>query len=165
MTYYKKKSICCHCSESITQKVYAFSMEHFELPLCIPCQEDFKIKALKATPLAKSLYIELKRRGVPAELEKWDGTKTIDIAVVDAKVNIEVDGAQHNHNAEQAIADLLRTLFAFKKGYLTLRIPNSLVKYNVNKTRANYRILHRKQASNGGRSILLLINFHFTKFK
>lgn len=134
MTYYKKRSICCHCSNAISTKVYSFSLEIFELPLCIPCQEDFKIKAQKATPIAKALYIELKRRGVPAELEKWDGTKTIDIAVVDARVNIEVDGGQHNYNSNQAFADLKRTLYSFKKGYLTLRIPNSLVKHDIQKT-------------------------------
>jgi very-short-patch-repair endonuclease len=134
MTYYSKPSICCHCNESISPRVYSFSMENFELPLCIPCQEEFKIKSQKATPIAVALYKQLKKRGVPAELEKWDGTKTIDIAVVDAKVNIEVDGSQHNFNADQAMRDLLRTLLAFKKGYLTLRIPNSLVKYNLEKT-------------------------------
>jgi very-short-patch-repair endonuclease len=109
-------------------------MENFEISLCVPCQEEFKIKSQKATPLAVALYKELKKRGVPAELEKWDGNKTIDIAVVDAKVNIEVDGGQHNFNADQAMRDLFGTLHAFKKGYLTLRIPNSLIKYNVEKT-------------------------------
>ncbi len=78
--------------------------------------------------------IELKRRGVPAELEKWDGKKTIDIAVVEAKVNIEVDGGQHNYNSNQALVDLQRTLYSFKKGYLTLRIPNSLIKRDIQKT-------------------------------
>ena len=73
-------------------------------------------------------------RNVPAELEKYDGYKTIDIAVTDAKVNIEVDGAHHNYDHRQALADLQRTYFAFKKGYLTLRIPNSLVKSNLNDT-------------------------------
>jgi very-short-patch-repair endonuclease len=131
---YQRKPFCCHCGESITTKVYSFSIDNFELPLCMPCQEDFKIKSQKATPLAVALYKRLKKRGVPAELEKWDGNKTIDIAVVDAKVNIEVDGGQHNFNADQAMADLFRTLHAFRKGYLTLRIPNSLVKYNLEKT-------------------------------
>jgi very-short-patch-repair endonuclease len=106
----------------------------FEIPLCLPRQEEFKVKSQQATPLAVALFKQLKRRGVPAELEKWDGNKTIDIAVVDAKVNIEVDGGQHNFNADQAMADLFRTLHAFKRGYLTLRVPNSLVKYNLERT-------------------------------
>ncbi|MBN1501954.1 DUF559 domain-containing protein [Candidatus Woesearchaeota archaeon] len=67
-------------------------------------------------------------RGVPVQLEKWDGFKHIDIAITESKVNIEVDGQQHNFNTKQALSDLKRTYFSFKKGYLTLRIPNSLVK-------------------------------------
>lgn len=134
MTYYNKRSICCQCNEPISSKVFSFSTDNFEIALCIPCQEDFKIKLQKATPVAVALFKELKKRGVPAELEKWDGTKTIDIAVVDAKVNIEVDGGQHDFNADQAMRDLFRTLLAFKKGYLTLRIPNSLIKYNLQQT-------------------------------
>lgn len=38
------------------------------------------------------LYFSLREREVPAELEKFDGYKTIDIAVVEVKVNIEVAG-------------------------------------------------------------------------
>lgn len=86
----------------------------------------------KATPLALALFIELKKRGVAAQLEKWDGDKTVDISIEDAKMNIEVDAGQHS--ADQAMRNLLGTLLAFKKGYLTLRIPNSLVKYNLQHT-------------------------------
>jgi len=81
-----------------------------------------------------ALYFALRERGVPAELEKFDGHKTIDIAVTDAKVNIEVDGAHHNYDVRQALADLKRTYFSFLKGYLTLRIPNSLVRLNLEET-------------------------------
>ena len=134
MKYYNRNPICCHCNITISKQVFSFSMDNFEIPLCIPCQEEFKLKCQKATPIAIELYKQLKKRGVPAELEKWDGNKTIDIAVVDAKVNIEVDGRQHNYNAQQALSDLYRTLFAFKKGYLTLRIPNTLIKHDLEKT-------------------------------
>lgn len=80
------------------------------------------------------LYLSLKFRGVPAELEKCDGHKTIDIAVVDAKVNIEVDGPQHNYKCEQALSELSRTFYSFQKGYLTLRIPNTLIRKNLEET-------------------------------
>ena len=73
------------------------------------------------------LYFALKKRGVPAEMEKFDGYKHIDIAIPEARVNIEVDGGHHNFNRNQALSDLKRTYYSFKKGYLTLRIPNSLV--------------------------------------
>jgi very-short-patch-repair endonuclease len=78
--------------------------------------------------------LSLKLRGVPAELEKFDGYNTIDIAVVDAKVNIEVDGPDRNYKCEQALSDLQRSLHAFRKGYLTLRIPNALVNENLEET-------------------------------
>jgi very-short-patch-repair endonuclease len=81
-----------------------------------------------------SLYFALKSRDVPAKLELFDGHKTIDIAVPIARVNIEVDGQQHNYNAKQALADLQRTYYSFLKGYLTLRIPNSLIRHDLEET-------------------------------
>ncbi|MFN3773848.1 DUF559 domain-containing protein [Cloacibacterium normanense] len=74
------------------------------------------------------LYFALKKREVPAQLEKYDGFKHIDIAVPEAKINIEVDGIHHNFNSTQALRDLKRTYHSFLKGYYTLRIPNSLVR-------------------------------------
>lgn len=75
------------------------------------------------------MYFALKDRGVPPELEKSDGFKSINIAVPHAKVNIEVDGMQHSYNGKQALSDLHRPLHSFKKGYSTLRIPNTLAEY------------------------------------
>ena len=80
------------------------------------------------TPEAYMLYRALIRREVPAFLEKWDGHKHIDIAVPEAKFNIEVDGKHHNTNEKQALSDLKRTYWSFKKDYITLRIPNCLVR-------------------------------------
>jgi len=87
-----------------------------------------------ATPHSIVLFLELLKRGIRAELEKFDGYKTIDIAIVEAKINIEVDGTHHNHSPEQAIADLRRTYHSFLKGYYTIRIPNSLVKEHLMET-------------------------------
>ena len=81
-----------------------------------------------------ALYFLLRKKGIPAELEKSDGFKTIDIAVVKAKLNIEVDGSHHNTMHDQALADLQRTYYAFEKGYFTLRIPNSLLKNRLTET-------------------------------
>lgn len=135
MRYYTpQKPKCVDCSSPLQQPVYHYSTTHFGLPLCVACQQDFKIKSQKATKDALALYIALRCREVPAELEKWDGHKTIDIAVTEARVNIEVDGMQHNFNPNQALSDLKRTFFAFKKGYLTLRIPNSLVRSHLDQT-------------------------------
>jgi hypothetical protein len=133
MSYYQKH-FCWECSHKIDNKVFNYSYENFGLSLCRNCQKWFRDIAPETTQEAVSLYFELKRRGVPAELEKYDGFKTIDIAVTHAKVNIEVDGAQHNFNSNQALADLRRTYYSFKKGYLTLRIPNSLVRHHLDET-------------------------------
>jgi len=95
---------------------------------------DAKINLSNGTAEATRLYLSLKRRGVPAELEKFDGYKTIDIAVADAKVNIEVDGHQHISNPKQALSDLKRTYFSLQKGFLTLRIPNALIREYLEET-------------------------------
>jgi hypothetical protein len=135
MIKYNKEHSCCECSVTVDEKVYRYSTDNFGYSLCRSCQSWFEEILLfsTATPEAIAIYFALKRRGVPAELEKNDRFKTIDIAVIDAKVNIEVDGAHHNFKATQALADLDRTLYSFKKGYLTLRIPNSLAKYHLEK--------------------------------
>jgi len=44
-----------------------------------------------------------------------DGYKHIDIAIPEAKINIEIDGVHHNYNAQQALSDLKRTYYSFKK--------------------------------------------------
>src|SRR5687768_13234171 len=104
--------VCIECYNEIRYDEYAYSLKKYNVPLCRPHQEWFK--ALKATDHALLLYFALKKRGVPAELEKFDGHKTIDIAIVECRVNIEVDGKQH-HNPNQALADLKRTYFSFLK--------------------------------------------------
>ena len=44
---------------------------------------------------SESLYKNLLLRGLPVELEKFDGHKTVDITCVPAKLDIEIDGIQH----------------------------------------------------------------------
>jgi very-short-patch-repair endonuclease len=119
---------CCNCLRHIDEQVYQYSMKHFQFALCIPCQSSLRDKIEVTTSHTLSLYFLLRKKGIAAQLEKFDGFKTIDIAVVEARLNIEVDGAHHNTRHEQALADLKRTYYAFEKGYYTLRIPNSLVK-------------------------------------
>jgi hypothetical protein len=120
---------CLECNCSIPSNVFNYSTNNFGVPLCREHQD--WIDNHKATDYAIALYFALKERGVPAELEKYDGFKSIDIAIVAAKVNIEVDGSHHNRDSNQARADLRRTLHSFKKGYFTLRIPNSLIREDL----------------------------------
>jgi hypothetical protein len=123
---------CTECNCPVPCDVYNYSSDHFGFPLC----RDHQKWALQhtATDHAISLYFALKECGVSAELEKHDGFKSIDIAVVKAKVNIEVDGSHHNRDSRQALADLRRTFHSFKKGYFTLRIPNSLIESRFDET-------------------------------
>jgi len=126
------KKSCIECNSFLPSNVFNYSLENFGVPLCRNHQNFIRNK--KTTPETLKLYFALRMLGVPAELEKFDGYKTIDIAVVEAKVNIEVDGMQHKYNSRQALADLKRTYYSFKKGYITLRIPNTLINWNVNET-------------------------------
>ena len=123
---------CLECNRSIYSNVYNFSMDRYSFPLCIDHQR--WCDNHKATDEAIWLYFLLKERGIPAELEKYDGHKSVDIVVEKAKVHIEVDGGHHNYNSRQALTDLKRTYYAFKKGYFTLRIPNSLIYSNPDET-------------------------------
>jgi very-short-patch-repair endonuclease len=131
---------CKICDEDISSAEAKYSKEHYGKYLCRDCQKEQKpaqqLKKLskkpllkpKSTPEAERLYEELKKMGVNAQKEKYDGYKHIDLAIPSAKINIEVDGSQHNLHTKQALADLKRTYYSFLKGYITLRIPNSLVK-------------------------------------
>jgi hypothetical protein len=127
-------SFCIECNNNLTRGVYEFSVEKFGIPLCMPHQDWLQDMEPRSTYETISLYFALKERNVPALLEKFDGHKTIDIAVPHAKVNIEVDGGHHIYDDRQALADLKRTFYSFQKGYLTLRIPNSLVKHRLQET-------------------------------
>jgi len=85
----------------------------------------------RTTVEAINLYLLLRERGINAELEKHDGYKTIDICIEEAKVHIEIDGVHHNYSSRQALADLKRTYYSFKNGYFTLRLPNSLIRHDL----------------------------------
>lgn len=126
------KKYCLECGVNIEWNVYNYSNKEFGVPLCINHQK--WIRSIDTTEETIALYFALKERDVPAELEKFDGYKTIDIAVTEAKVNIEVDGMQHNFSNRQALADLKRTYYSFLKGYITLRVPNTLIRSDIEET-------------------------------
>lgn len=118
----------------IEYKVHRYSTDNYGVPLCRDCQGWINNMEHQPTEYALLLYFELIKKGVSVELEKFDGHKTIDIAVTGAKINIEVDGMQHSYSPQQAIADLKRTYYSLKKGYFTLRVPNELIRDDLNET-------------------------------
>jgi very-short-patch-repair endonuclease len=120
------KKECIECNVLLDHAVSWYSQNHFGFPLCRLHQNH--IRNSNSTVEAQWLYLCLKSIGIPAHLEKFDGFKTIDIAIPSFRLNIEVDGPHHNYNPDQALIDLQRTYYSFAKGYYTLRIPNSLIK-------------------------------------
>lgn len=118
---------CLECNNEISFNEYKYSIDKFNIPLCLFHQDWIRGMTFHTTNETIKLYFALKNKGVPAILEKFDGYKHIDIVIPEAKVNIEVDGEHHNFSNKQALIDLKRTYFSFLKGYYTLRIPNSLV--------------------------------------
>jgi very-short-patch-repair endonuclease len=138
--------VCSKCGKRIGPGVFGHSVSKYGKPLCMNCQPQTKASYVnssepsrlilmdghgsldpKITPEARRLGEILLRKGWPVEFEKWDGHKHIDIAIVEAKVNIEVDGPLHNLSTKHALSDLKRTYHSFRKGFVTLRIPNCLV--------------------------------------
>jgi len=133
--------VCFECKASISQREVNYSVKNYGKVLCMGCQEkynskkeSYQKKKEKSTPEAIKLYDALIKMGFEAQLEKNDGHKRIDIAIPKYKVNIEVDGMQHQYDEKQALADLKRTFYSFKKGYVTLRIPNKLIQEKAYET-------------------------------
>ena len=133
MKYFEKMKNCLHCNTYVDKKICKLSKTKHGFELCHECQQKL-ILTNKNTIDATRLYLSLKKRSVPAELEKFNGYKTIDIAIVDAKVNIEIEGPHHHSKYKQALTDLKQTLYSFQDGFLTLRIPNVLIKKNLEET-------------------------------
>lgn len=124
---------CIECDNSIHKSVYNYSTDNFGVALCVKCQNWARdmVDSRRTTEEVLNLYLLLREYGINAELEKHDGYKTIDIVIEEAKVHIEVDGVHHNYNSRQALSDLRRTYYSFRNGYFTLRLPNSLVRNNL----------------------------------
>lgn len=79
------------------------------------------------TPEAIGLKQELEKRGIRVLSEVNDGHKHIDLAILAARINIEVDGRQHYENPHQIISDLKRSHYSDDLGYDTIHIPNIFI--------------------------------------
>ncbi|MCW1149163.1 endonuclease domain-containing protein [Flavobacterium lacisediminis] len=128
------KYFCIECGYNISTEIYDYSLNHFSHPLC-RIHQDW-IRALLwdnyTTQQTIDLYLALKTNGVPAVIEKFDGYKHIDIAIPKHKFNIEIDGMHHHYDSNQALRDLKRTYHSFRRGYFTIRVPNTLVDERLN---------------------------------
>lgn len=125
---------CLNCNYSIYDSVADFSQNRLGFKLCKNCQKWLKEKDSVVTPESKLFFLSLRVRGINATLEKDDGFKHIDIAITQegSRLNIEIDGSHHYTDAAQSYADFQRTHHSLLKGFVTLRLPNILVRERQN---------------------------------
>jgi len=83
------------------------------------------------TKYTQMLFNNLKKRGVNPQLEYFDGHKTVDIAILDAKIFIEIDGLHHYTRPEQIKADFKRNHFSDGDDFDTFHVPNELIKNHL----------------------------------
>jgi very-short-patch-repair endonuclease len=129
-----KDHFCLQCNSKIDAKTFEYSLKKYKFPLCEDCQIWFIGKVFDTTKETIQLYFALRGRGVTAQLEKHDKLKRVDIAIEESHLHIEVDSVQQNYNVTEALQDLKKTYFDLPDGFFTLRVPNSLVKFNIDQT-------------------------------
>lgn len=73
------------------------------------------------------LYEALCEKGINAQLEYSDGHKTVNIAILEAHLYIEVDGIQHFINSEQIIRDFKRNHFSDGDDFSIFYVTNQII--------------------------------------
>jgi len=76
---------------------------------------------------AQMLYDALCKRGLKVELEYSDGHKTVDLAILEPRIYIEVDGIQHFTNPEQILRDFKRYHFSDGDDFNTFYVTNQII--------------------------------------
>ena len=87
------------------------------------------IQIHKPSRQAQRLYDALIKKGVECIPEYSDGHKHVDIAVLQAKLYIEVDGINHFIDPEQINRDLKRSHFTDGDDFRTFFVTNQILKY------------------------------------
>jgi len=122
---------CICCDKWLSDDVYEYSLYKYGAPLCRDCQKILRENnyiSVDALILFNCLKDCIKSS---VTLEHYDKHKHVDIAILEFKFYIEVDGENHNYDADQALADLMRDYYSFKDGFYTLRVPNSLIRQSL----------------------------------
>jgi very-short-patch-repair endonuclease len=81
----------------------------------------------KATAHEQKLYDALVGRGISAELGYNDGHKTVDIAVLRARLYIEVDDLGHFTNPKRIESDFKRHHFSDGDDFDTFYVTNQII--------------------------------------
>lgn len=84
------------------------------------------------TKQTKQLYSALTKQGIRATLEYSDGHKHVDIAILQAKIFIEVDGLHHYTDPKQIESDFSRDHYSDGDDFCTFRIPNIVIEKYLN---------------------------------
>ena len=79
----------------------------------------------------KSLYEALIKRKINAQLGYNDGHKTVDIAILPARIYIEVDDLRHFTDSEQIIRDFKRGHFSDGDDFSTFYVTNQIIDHYV----------------------------------
>lgn len=80
-----------------------------------------------ASNQAKRLYEALCKKGINAQLEYSDGHKTVDIAILNSNLYIEVDGIQHFTKPEQIMRDFKRYHYSDGDDFSTFYVTNQII--------------------------------------
>ncbi len=123
MQYLHPPGQCRNCYTATTERLVDYPIFRLGYTLCKSCQDQLGQKLLRKTEETILLYFALRDRKVPAELDKFDGHKWIDIAVARSRVYIEIEGSQSSKSET-----------ASSSGYLTLHIPHTQVRENLAET-------------------------------
>lgn len=79
------------------------------------------------TPHEQKLFNALKARGVDVKPLYDDGHKTVDMAVLPAKLYIEVDNLDHFTKSDQILRDLKRGHFSDGDDFRTFYVTNQII--------------------------------------
>jgi very-short-patch-repair endonuclease len=144
---------CIECGDQIHYFQFVFSTNQFGISLCSACVRQHRMKTEKATLPEQKLFNELRKADIPATLQHFDGYKTVDIAIHDLQLHIEVDG-KHHLQTDQALTDLKRSLYSLRDNVYTVRVPNRLVNDRIAETVKSIRNLYdtkkKKRGSGDG---------------
>lgn len=80
------------------------------------------------TEQTKRLSEALEKLGIMTRLEYDDGHKHVDIAILNAKIFIEVDGLHHFTDPNQIDADFKRNHYSDGDDIATIHIPNIIIR-------------------------------------
>jgi very-short-patch-repair endonuclease len=132
MNNYNDLDHCLCCADPIDYREYTSTMDSYGIAMCASCARHYISKMTQAEPLERALYAALINKGVKgAELQYFDGVKTVDIAILPARLFIEIDGS-HHILAKQDLTDMWRSFYSLKeRDILTLHIPNAVVLRDV----------------------------------